>query len=431
MQIISLVGIVIAIIVMVYACIKSVNLVILSAICSLIVALSGGLSVTDGYGTVYMNGMGSFIISQFPIFLAGALFSKFLDASGLSRSIALSLFKVLGTNNIMAAMVLCNTVLAAAGVNTYVILFTVFPIAVSLFRIADLPRKLIPACILGPAGAANAIPGLPSLLNTIPTSAFGVSVLAAPRIGFLGFGLIAVGSILYLNREAKKCRIGGEHFEAQPGDEKYLETASDSAPSPNPLLILPPLLFVILSLNIFGFPAYASLFCGCVIVLIMFFKKLMPNINTLLGEAVKNSQVVLPTAALSGFGAVVTAVPGYKLISEGLSKVSFGNPYLYAFVAVAVIAAISGSAYGSMRVAYAVIGEKVLAMGGNPQVLARLMAFSSLGFGSMPHNGAIVLALNCCGVSHKEGYKYLCVTTFLFPAVASKLSVILGSLGIV
>ena len=173
MQIISLVGIVIAIIVMVYACIKSVNLVILSAICSLIVALSGGLSVTDGYGTVYMNGMGSFIISQFPIFLAGALFSKFLDASGLSRSIALSLFKVLGTNNIMAAMVLCNIVLAAAGVNTYVILFTVFPIAVSLFRIADLPRKLIPACILGPAGAANAIPGLPSLLNTIPTSAFG------------------------------------------------------------------------------------------------------------------------------------------------------------------------------------------------------------------------------------------------------------------
>ena len=163
----------------------------------------------------------------------------------------------------------------------------------------------------------------------------------------------------------------------------------------------------------------------------MFFKKLMPNINTLLGEAVKNSQVVLPTAALSGFGAVVTAVPGYKLISEGLSKVSFGNPYLYAFVAVAVIAAISGSAYGSMRVAYAVIGEKVLAMGGNPQVLARLMAFSSLGFGSMPHNGAIVLALNCCGVSHKEGYKYLCVTTFLFPAVASILSVFLGSLGIV
>ena len=431
METISLIGILVAIFVMVYGCVKSTNLVILTPICALIVALTGGMSLVDGYGTTYMNGMGSFVISQFPIFLTGALFSKFLELSGLSKSIAVSLFKKLGTKNIVLAMILCNVVLAAAGVNTFVIIFTIFPIAVALFNIADLPRKLIPACILGPTVAACMIPGLPTLNNTIPSDAFGVSVMAAPIIGFVGFILMAVLDVLYLNYEAKRSKAKGEHFTANPGDEKYLDIDLNAEGLPNPLLVLIPLAFVLISLNVFAFPAYASLFCGCVIVAIMFFKVLKQSLNQLLDEAAKNSQVIITTAALSGFGAVVTAVPGYALVSDALSKVSFGNPYLYTVITVAVIAAISGSAYGSMRIAATVIGEKVVAMGGNPEVISRLMTTSSLSFDSLPHNSAIVLVLNYCGVTHKEGYKYLGVTTVLFPLLVSIVGIILGTIGIV
>ena len=431
METISLIGILVAIAVMIIGCIKSVNLVILTPICALIVALSGGLSLVDGYGTTYMSGMGSFVTSQFPVFLTGAMFSKFLENSGLSRSIALHLFKRLGTNNIVIAMIICNVVLAAAGVNTFVIIFTIFPIAVALFKIADLPRKLIPACILGPTVAACMIPGLPTLNNTIPSSAFEVGASAAPVIGIIGFVLMAVLDIVYLNWEAGRSRRRGEHFEVRSGDEKYLEQSMDTSDLPNPLLVLIPLAFVIVSLNFFSFPAYASLFCGCVIVGLMFLPAIKGNLNKMLGEAVQNSQVIITTAALSGFGSVVTAVPGYSLVSESLTKVSFGNPYLYTIITVAVIAGISGSAYGSMRIAATAIGEKVLSMGGNPQVISRLMTFSSLSFDSLPHNSAIVLVLNYCGVSHKEGYKYLGVTTVVFPLVVSIVGVVLGSLGVV
>lgn len=431
MEIISLIGILVAIAVMIFGCIKSVNLVILTPICALIVALSGRLSLVEGYGTTYMNGMGSFVISQFPVFLTGALFSKFLETSGLSRSIAIHLFKRLGTNNIVIAMIICNVILAAAGVNTFVIIFTIFPIAVALFKIADLPRKLIPACILGPTVAACMIPGLPTLNNTIPSSAFNVTVSAAPVLGFIGFGLMAVLDILYLNHEAKRSQRRGEHFDVRPGDEKYVGLALDTQGLPNPFLVLIPLAFVIITLNFFAFPAYASLFCGCIIVGIMFLPAMKGNLNRLLSEAVQNSQVIITTAALSGFGSVVTAVPGYTLVSESLSQVSFGNPYLYTIIAVAVIAGISGSAYGSMRIAATAIGEKVLSMGGNPQVISRLMTFSSLSFDSLPHNSAIVLVLNYCGVSHKEGYRYLGVTTVVFPLLVSIVGVILGTLGVV
>ena len=430
MEYISLIGIIVAIAVMVIGCIKSVNLVILTPICALIVALSGGMGVVDGYATTYMNGMGSFIISQFPIFLTGALFSKFLENSGLSKSIALGLFKKLGDNNIVMAMIICNIVLAVAGVNTFVIIFTIFPIAVAMFKAADLPRKLIPACILGPTVAACMIPGLPTLNNTIPGSAFGVSVLAAPVLGFLGFAIMAVGSILYLNHEVKKCRLRGEHFETRPGDEKYLDADMNTDGLPNPFLVLIPLAFIIITLNVFSFPAYGSLFLGSLILAAMFFRKIKNGLNDMLGEAVKNSQVIITTAALSGFGTVVAAVPGYTLIADGLNKVSFGNPYLCTIIAVAVVAAISGSAYGSMRIAATAIGENVLAMGGNPQVISRLMTMSSLSFDSLPHNSAIVLVLNYCGVSHREGYKYLGVTTVLMPLLVSLIGVVLGTLGI-
>ena len=60
METISLIGILVAIFVMVYCCVKSINLVILTPICALIVALTGGMSLVDGYGTTYMNGILSF-----------------------------------------------------------------------------------------------------------------------------------------------------------------------------------------------------------------------------------------------------------------------------------------------------------------------------------------------------------------------------------
>ena len=431
MEIISLIGILAAIAVMIYGCVKSVNLVILTPICALIVALSGGMGLTEGYAGTYMNGLGSFIIQQFPVFLTGALLSKFLEASGLSTSIAINLFNKLGTENIVLAMIICNIVLAVAGVNTFVIIFTIYPIALALFKKADLPRKLIPACILGPTVTACMIPGLPTLNNTIPSSHFGVTVLAAPTLGVISFFLAAVGCVLYLNAEARKCRKKGEHFNPIPEDTKYTGFDMDQDGLPNPLLILIPLIFIIVTLNYFRFPAFACLFCGSIIIVLMFAKTLVPACNKLLGEAVQNSQVVVTTAALSGFGAVVTSVPGYALVAKGLSAVSFGNPYLYTIIAVAVIAAVSGSAYGSMRIACTAIGDKVLALGGNPAVVSRLMSLSSLSFDSLPHNSACVLILGYCGVSHKEGYKYLGVTTVVIPLVVSVAGVILGSLGVV
>ncbi|MDL2228801.1 hypothetical protein LJC14_00960 [Treponema sp. OttesenSCG-928-L16] len=437
MEIISLIGIFVALAVMVIGCMRSVNLVILAPICALIVTISGGIGIVEGYGVNYMTSMGNFVLSNYPVFLTGALFSKFLDLSGLTESIAITLVKRLGKDNIVLAMIICNVVLAVAGVNTFVIIFTMFPIALAMFKEADLPRKLIPACILGPTVVAVMLPGMPTLNNIIPMNAVNallgtseVTPLAAPVIGFIGFLGMFVLTMLYLNNAAKKARRNGEHFTAQEGDEKILNINLDAADQVSPLWILLPLAFIIITLNVFRWPAYGSLAGASVIIIICFFKKLKGQFNNAFSESVKNSSIVITTAALAGFGAVVRLVPGFQMVVSGLTSLSLGNPYLFTIFAVAIIAGVTGSAYGGMQIAIEAVGRQILAMGAAPQVVSRLVTMSALSLDSLPHNGAVVLTLNYCGVSHRDGYKYLGMTTVVFPFLVSIIGVILGSLGI-
>ena len=48
----------------------------------------------------------------------------------------------------------------------------------------------------------------------------------------------------------------------------------------------------------------------------------------------------------------------------------------------------------------------------------------------MPHNSAIVLTLNACNVTHKEGYKHLAVTTVLNTTIAAIIAIIFAMIGI-
>ena len=75
--------------------------------------------------------------------------------------------------------------------------------------------------------------------------------------------------------------------------------------------------------------------------------------------------------------------------------------------------------------------DKLLAMGGNPYALTRLTSIASLTFDSLPHNSAIVLTLQYCGVSHKDGYKHLFFCTVVTTTAATIVNIIMAHLGII
>ena len=430
MQALSLIGIFIALGLIFYGSMKSITPIILAPIAALIVALTSGLNLSEVYAVTYMTGLGNFVRANFPIFLTGALFGKFLEVSGLCHSISKAIIGKFGSSKAILAMALASVALSIAGISAFVLIFTLYPMSVVLFREADIPREIIPAALIGPSISASILPGLPSLYNGMASTHFKTTVAAAPITGFV-MGAVALAlCLLYLTRTVKKLKDKGLHYELLESDKKYFTEMEDKAGMPNPFLALIPVLVTLILLNVVRLTVAESLAFGCVVMIIMFFPRFRGKFKPLLDDAIRNSFAIVVTAAIVGFGSVVTTTAGYESVVSFLSRVSLGNPYILAFVSVNIVAAITGSGGGGLTVAMTTVGEQAIAMGANVQSLTRVFIVSCLCFDTMPHNSVVVTSLNACSVKHAQGYKYLFATNALVPTACAAVGIIMSTIGI-
>ena len=348
----------------------------------------------------------------------------------MTESIANAIISKSGTKAIVLAVFTVSWILVFCGINVFVMIFTVYPLACAFFKVGDIPRSLIPACVLGACVSQQSLPGVTTNANILSTEAFGIPAAAGPITGITVSAFLCIANGYYLHRQARKARERGEHF--VPLHDERFDVDLKKAGLPHPALVIAPIGVVLVALNVFAVPAYASLYLGAIVCLVLFWKRLGGVSGTIatLNKAAKSSQSVVSTCAIIGFSSIVTAVPGYNLLLKGLEKISGGNPYIFAFVAVAAIAAVSGSATGGVRFVLDSFKDTLLAMGGRPASLVRVICVSSLTFDSMPHNSAIVLTLNACNVTHKEGYKHLAVTTVLNTTIAAIIAIIFAMIGI-
>ena len=75
----------------------------------------------------------------------------------------------------------------------------------------------------------------------------------------------------------------------------------------------------------------------------------------------------------------------------------------------------------------AVLADKYLAMGVNPEIIHRIVSVASIGLDSLPHNSAVVTLLAVCGFTHKEGYKSIFMLTVVNSLLALVVAVLMGS----
>ncbi len=136
----------------------------------------------------FMGSAAQFLAQFFPIFLLGALFGKLMDDSGSVQAIARGMTETLGTKRVVLAVVLAGAIVTYGGVNVFVAFFVLGPMAITLFRNADIPRRLMPAAIaLGSMTfTMTALPGTPAVQNAIPMPFFGTTPFAAPGLGIIG-----------------------------------------------------------------------------------------------------------------------------------------------------------------------------------------------------------------------------------------------------
>lgn len=150
-----------------------------------IVALTGGLDLLEAYKGTYMEGFVGFAKLWFPVFMLGAIFGKMMEDTGMAKSVAIALSKLMGKERAILGVLISSAVLTYGGVSLFVVVFAVYPLAIGLFREANISRKLIPGTVaLGAfTFTMTAVPGSPQIQNLIPMEYFPTTPTAAPIMG--------------------------------------------------------------------------------------------------------------------------------------------------------------------------------------------------------------------------------------------------------
>lgn len=397
-----------------------------------VVALMSGLDVFDTYTGTYMTGLVGFVQKWFPIFLLGAIFGKLMEETGAAKSVAKKVTQIIGKKRAILGVLIASALLTYGGVSLFVVVFAVYPIALALFKEANVTRRLlVPTFALGAfTFTMTAIPGTPQIQNLIPMEYFHTKPTSGMIIGIVTSLIMAVGGYFWLSYRERSLSAKGEGFIEK--DDSVTGSEQDEK-VPNWLLSLVPLLIVVLLLNVVKLePIYALLLgvLSIMVINIKDYKKFIFSVN----EGAKGSvMAILNTSAAVGFGAVIAVIPAFDNITTWLLNIS-SNPLVAESLAVQIMAIITGSASGGMGIALNALGDTFYSLsqstGISPDVFHRMAAVAS-GASIFPNNGALLTLLAVTGLTHKETYKDVFVVAFIIPTIAMIVGIIMGAIGIV
>jgi len=482
MTVLGLLGILIGLGLLVWFAFRGWSVLLLAPLGALIAALFSREPLLAHWTQTFMASAAGFLTQFFPLFLLGALFGKLMEDSGSVAAIANFMTQRLGPQRAVLAVVLAGALVTYGGVSLFVAFFVLAPMAQELFRVAGIPRRLMPAAIvLGTSTfTMSALPGTPSIQNAIPMPFFGTTPFAAPGLGIMA-SLIMLGfGLWWLNREEAIARKNGESFgdgAAMPRgrpvtDEDLRARAAAShefdtaelmhgemtdVPPPAMLAALPLIVVILvnLAMSLFILPAIDTRFlaearwgetslaavggvwavitalaCAIVTVIAVNFRRI-PALRATM-DAGANAAVLpaMSVASLVGFGAVVAAMPAFAVVRDAVLGIG-GGPLVSLAVATNVLAALTGSASGGLTIALDALGATYMTraaeIGLNPELLHRVAVIGSGTLDSLPHNGAVVTLLAVCGLTHRDSYRDIVVVGVIGALVALAAVIALGS----
>lgn len=412
---------------------KKVPVVYAAAISVIFIAFFSKLPVVSTMTGDYMTGFANFVKSAWLMLLLGSILSKVMDVTGAARSIATFIIGKVGAKFAIPAIVIAGGLLTFGGVSSFVSCFALYPVTLAVFREANLPRKLIPATIgAGIFTWVTMIPGNPQVQNIIPTTFLPTTAMAAPVVGIVCSLFTLIMILLYLSYEAEKARKQGLQFEVDEETLKVLKKTDemkDNGKLPNVVLSVLPIICVAVVLNVFKQDISVALLSGIVLCCVLFYKNITGMLDLLKDAVSSAASTVVNASAIVAIGSVVKVAPGFNKIVDGILSFSTsgGNPLIIFGVATTLLCGLNASGMGGLSTTLSVLAEPFMNMGVNPEIMHRIGVIASVGLDSLPHSGGIVAVLAISGVSYKDGYKYLFVTTVVITLLALVLGLALGN----
>ena len=415
MEIIQVIGILLAIVFIIYAAMKGFNILIIAPIAAIVVILTNQMdffSSIIGKEHSFMTGLAGFVINFFAVFLLGSILAKYIDASGAAQSIAQKILEKTGTKkpfSVLLALFFITALLTYGGISSFVVIFVLIPLAKPLFKQLNIAWNLVLIPVMLGLGTftMTMLPGTPSIQNVIPTAYLGTTLTAAPLLGIIGSIVAIAFSLWYMNAMLKKSIARGETF-ADFNVSGSNEVIKSKVPSFF-ISVLPILLLIVIILvgsalkvgNILVIGLAIAIFVSAII-----FNKYIPSQKAVLNEGASGSIMpVFMTSASVAFGVVITFAPGFKYISHLILGIP-GNPLISLSIASAAFSIITGSTSGALGIVMQAFGQSYLHMGINAEVIHRVSAIASSVLTIMPHTGTVLTLFALTGLNHKNGFKY-------------------------
>ncbi|MGG0717481.1 GntP family permease [Robertmurraya massiliosenegalensis] len=438
-MVLGFIGLIGGLALLIYLTMRGMNLLIVAPLSALFVTILNGLPLLPqlteegaaNFLTNYMTGFSGFIASWYLMFLTGAIFGKVMEDSGAADSISKWIVSKIGMKRAALAIVIACAILTYGGVSLFVVAFSVYPMAVSLFKEANLPRRFIPAALaFGSTTFTMTSAGSPEIQNWIPIEYLGTNAYAGWEVSIIVAVFMIIFGYWWLTKAIKNAVKKGESFISRESDNHEVREEL-----PNPIINFIPLAVVLVISFIFHDSLKQSALIialtGGILATYIINRKYFKDIGKAISEGSVGAIIAIAnTSAVVGFGGVVKATPAFEQAVGFMTGIP-GSPLIGGALAVAVIAGLTGSSSGGQAIALPLLAPHYLDQGVDPDALHRVVAISSGSLDSLPSGGYVVTTIrSIAGETHKDAYPMFGALTVVVPLIGAILAVVLFSLGL-
>lgn len=415
---------------------KQINALILAPLVTIFVIVCSGLPILESLKTAFMPAASDYVTSYFLTFFVGALFGAVYQHTGAAESISRTLAGLCKGKFVAPIVMTITGILTYGGVSGFVVFFVIYPIALNLFKEANLTRRLIPAAISAGCWTWSMYgPGSPSIQNVIGMNSLGTPSTAALVPSVIATVASYVMIFLWLEMRGRSFTKKGLvfddptlKFQLSP-EEMSMDEDKDL---PNFWISMIPIAAILIAFNGFRLPVETAVFIGVALATILMWNR-VKGLNAwiaVFNEGAANSGVsILNTAIVVGFGGVVKNTQGFADLVELLK--TFNMPALvFVMITVAICAGACGSASGGMGVAFNALTDTYLELGASLEHVHRIATIAAGTLDSLPHQGAQITLLGICKMTHKEAYFDIFITQIAIPFIACFIFIIFATMGL-
>ena len=430
----SMIGLIIAIALLVIMIIKGIDMITATIITASIILVTSGLNFNEGLLTTFSGGAGTFVASWFLILGLGGVFGQLVLEAGLATKIAQTLTLKLGKKMVGLVILICTFFITLLGINGYIMVFVLFPIADNLLKENKMDRRVLPFLLLGGGACANGFAYSLDICNVLPSNYLETSLGSAPGLSVIFTVILAVCYFIYFNYAQKKSLKKHTEEELLAMYSKNTNTISDEE-LPNIFLSVLPFVVVLACVVVTSrwgtsTSIMFSLVVGIVLILITqhnHIKQIKTSIKTGSSSGLSS---MLTVAAVMGLSKVLGASPAFQTLQQGVLSLDM-PAYLKAFLGTSVLTGLTGSAISGETIFMESFAKAFVDMGVNIEALHRIVTESALILNKLPNSSVAILTMSICGCSLKESYKHIFLGTIIPAFIGALIISLLATAGFI